>query len=134
MNNSLCIECNKFIHGYKYKNKLYRCGDANVCSITCSKKRYHKLEIVDPYLISPLSWYTVRDCNPIKKTESTPSFYPDTILNIENLNIENLNIDQVNVDNKNEDPTNIYTIFENIIGIINKFLYNAIVNIILMTK
>ena len=91
MNNNTCIECNKYINAIANKNStLYRCGDANVCSKHCSKIRLHKLESIDPYLMSPLLWSNIQDniqdniqCK-IKRTNTQPSFYPYTVLNIDN--------------------------------------------------
>lgn len=122
MNNMLCIECNKYIHGFKYNTTIYRCGDANVCSKLCSIKRYNKLEIIDPYLASPPSWSQTPK-NYIKRTKSISSFYPDTILEIDD--IEDINIDPVN-----EKSNTINQLFM----IIYDFVYNTLVSIILLTK
>lgn len=122
MNNIQCIECNKYIHGFKYKTTLYRCGDANVCSKLCSKKRYNKLETSDPYLVSPLSWPDTKK-NYIKKTNSMPSFYPDTILEI----------DGINCDPIYEEP-NKYGNIKQLFIIIYDYVYNAWLSIICLTK
>lgn len=118
----LCIECNKYIHGFKYNSIIYRCGDANVCSKSCSKKRYEKLKLIDPYLTSPPSWSQTPK-NYIKRTKSISSFYPDTILEIDD--IEDINIDPVN-----EKSNTINKLFM----IIYDFVYNTLVSIILLTK
>ena len=120
MNNMLCIECDRYIHGFKYKTTLYRCGDANVCSKICSGKRYNKLQTSDPYLVSPVSWPHTKKNN-IKKTISLPSFYPDTILEIDN------------IDPVYENHNNYNTITELLI-IIYDFVYNTLLSIILLTK
>ncbi len=125
MNNMLCIECNKYIHGFKYNTRIYRCGDANVCSKLCSIKRYNKLEIIDPYLTSPLSWSNTKQ-NFIKKTKSMSSFYPDTISEIGD--IEDINIDPV------YEEYNNYDTITQIFSIIYDVVYKTLVRIILLTK
>tara|TARA_Y100000994_G_scaffold236606_1_gene227375 strand:+ start:219 stop:422 length:204 start_codon:yes stop_codon:yes gene_type:complete len=51
-----CSECNKKIYdiGVFKNNTIYRCGDANVCSIYCSYVRLHKIINIDPQLDSPI--------------------------------------------------------------------------------
>ena len=122
MNNILCIECNKYIHAFKYKATLYRCGDANVCSKECSTKRCDKLELIDPYLTSPLSWSHTPN-NYIIKTKSMCSFYPHTILEIDD--IEDINIDVVKEK---------YITVKKIFIVIYNFVYNTLSTIILITK
>ena len=124
MNNILCIECNKYIHGFKCDTTLYRCGDANVCSQICSKKRYNKLEIIDPYFTSPISWPTANKFNTIKKSKSPPTFYPHTILNIDEIYLEPIS----------EEDSNVYTIIDDLITIINSIFYNTIVSIVLLLQ
>ena len=122
MNNKLCVECNKYIHGFKYNTTLYRCGDANVCSEKCSKTRYDKLELIDPNLVSPISWSEIQN-NYIKKTNSVPSFYPDTILKIDDIKYVPIH----------EEPDE-FGIIKKIFIIFNNFIYNVLYNIILFTK
>ena len=96
MNNSKCIECNKYIYGVKNKSMLYRCGDANVCSFKCSNNRYKKLLLLDPDLESPIIWSTtydesnclfnkIKSCNRIF-LETTPKIKALSIIKEENVN------------------------------------------------
>ena len=134
MNNMLCIECNKYIHGFKYNTRIYRCGDANVCSKLCSIKRYNKLEIIDPHLASPLSWTNTQK-NYIKKTKSTCSFYQETISEIgyQETISEIGDIEDINIDPVYEEYNNYDTITQ-IFSIIYDVVYKTLVRIILLTK
>ena len=119
MNNNTCIECNKYINAFTNNNTLYRCGDANVCSKHCSKKRYNKLKSVDPYLMSPLLWSNIQGNNKIKRTNSQPSFCPDTVLNINDDNLETI-----------EEETNKSTNVTGVFSKINEIIYNIVISVI----
>lgn len=56
-----CSECNKKINNGRIfqNNTIYRCGDADVCSITCSRIRLDKIISVDPYLNTPMIWQDI---------------------------------------------------------------------------
>ncbi len=55
-----CSECNKKINnGQFYQNTIYRCGDADVCSVTCSRIRLDKIISVDPRLNTPMIWQDI---------------------------------------------------------------------------
>tara|TARA_B100000925_G_C21899923_1_gene426672 strand:- start:433 stop:804 length:372 start_codon:yes stop_codon:yes gene_type:complete len=118
MNNNTCIECNKYINILTNNNTLYRCGDANVCSKFCSKKRYNKLKTVDPQLMSPLLWSNIQGNNKIKRINSQPSFYRDTVLNIDN-HLET-------IDEETKKSNSITSAFIKI----NEFIYNIIISVI----
>jgi len=56
-----CSECNKKINnGQFYQNTIYRCGDADVCSIACSRIRLNKIISVDPRLNTPMIWQDIQ--------------------------------------------------------------------------
>ena len=118
MNNNTCIECNKYINAFTNNNTLYRCCDANVCSKHCSKERYNKLKLVDPYLMSPLLWSNIQGNNKIKRINSQPSFYHDTVLNIDN-HLET-------IDEETKKSNSITSAFIKI----NEFIYNIIISVI----
>mgnify|MGYP003637077201 CR=1 FL=1 len=109
MNNVNCIVCSERIVGITENTTLYRCGDANVCSMVCSTKRFNKLKIINPRLDLPSSW-ELEDIS-LRKTDSS-LFFEDTCLDI---------ITYVNNDQK-VDKT-LYEVFRNII-------VNIVVNII----
>tara|TARA_B100001769_G_scaffold123885_1_gene96786 strand:- start:2572 stop:2943 length:372 start_codon:yes stop_codon:yes gene_type:complete len=99
MNNNKCIECSKYIYGVKNKGMLYRCGDANVCSLKCSNNRYKKLLFVDPDLEAPIIWSTANNesyyifnknnsCNRIF-LETTPKIKALSIIKEETINHHN---------------------------------------------
>lgn len=56
-----CSECNKKINNGRIfqNNTIYRCGDADVCSVSCSRIRLDKIISVDPYLNTPMIWQDI---------------------------------------------------------------------------
>ena len=56
-----CSECNKKINNGRIfqNNTIYRCGDADVCSVSCSRIRLDKMISVDPYLNTPMIWQDI---------------------------------------------------------------------------
>lgn len=91
MKNNNCAVCNNTIEAFNSKGPLYRCGDANVCSMDCSYKRFNELKIINPRLNEPLSWKHTE--NKITKTKST-LFCSDICINIEPCENNNPNVNK----------------------------------------
>jgi len=74
------------------KNVMYRCGDSEVCSLTCSKSRICKIISYDPYLNNPMYWQIISDIPPkhrkIKRSSSKKTLTDDDfVINIVELDI-----------------------------------------------
>ena len=84
-----CSECNIDIES-EYngeKNVMYRCGDSEVCSLSCSKSRICKIITYDPYLNNPMYWQIISDIKPkhrpIKRSSSKKTLASDDfVINI----------------------------------------------------
>ena len=81
-----CSECNIEIEA-EYngeKNVMYRCGDSDVCSLSCSKSRIGKIITYDPYLNNPMYWQIISDIKPthipIKKSSSKKTLTDDVFV------------------------------------------------------
>ena len=89
-----CSECNIAIDA-EYngeKNVMYRCGDREVCSLSCSKSRICKIITYDPYLNNPMYWQIISDIKPkhrkIKRSSSKKTLTEDDfVINIVELDI-----------------------------------------------
>lgn len=89
-----CSECKMEIDA-EYngeKNVMYRCGDSEVCSLTCSKSRICKIITYDPYLNNPMYWQLISDIPPkhrqIKRSSSKKTLTDDDfVINIVELDI-----------------------------------------------
>ena len=89
-----CSECNVAIDA-EYngeKNVMYRCGDTEVCSLSCSRSRICKIITYDPYLNNPMYWQIISDIKPkhrpIKKSSSKKTLVgEDFVINIVELDI-----------------------------------------------
>lgn len=89
-----CSECNIEIYA-EYngeKNVMYRCGDSEVCSLSCSKSRICKIITYDPYLNNPMYWQIISDVKPkhrqIKRSSSKKTLTDDDfVINIVELDI-----------------------------------------------
>ena len=89
-----CSECNVVIDA-EYngeKNVMYRCGDSEVCSLSCSKSRICKIMSYDPYLNNPMYWQIISDIapkhRPIKRSSSNKTLAGDDfVINIVELDI-----------------------------------------------
>jgi len=86
-----CAECSELIinDAVNY-NAMYLCGDAHVCSPTCSRIRLGKIILVDPKLNNPIVWQTLPQrgfvTNKLKRTQSLPKIDTNNlIINIESL-------------------------------------------------
>ena len=74
------------------KNVMYRCGDSDVCSLSCSKSRICKIITYDPYLNNPMYWQLISDIPPkrrqIKRSSSKKTLTDDDfVINIVELDI-----------------------------------------------
>ena len=63
-----CIECNKTL----YEGAMqFRCCDAFVCGLICSKNRLNKIKEIDPNMDNPLNWNNINVKNkPIKNNKT----------------------------------------------------------------
>ncbi len=89
-----CSECKIEIHTeYNSENNvMYRCGDSEVCSLTCSKSRICKIISYDPHLNNPMYWQIISDIPPkhrkIKRSSSKKTLTDDDfVINIVELDI-----------------------------------------------
>jgi hypothetical protein len=86
-----CTECNELITNETIQyNAMYRCCDAHVCSLTCSRMRYGKILSVDPNLNNPIVWQTIPDIglntSNLKRSKSLPKLDMNySIINIASL-------------------------------------------------
>ena len=69
--------------------------------------------------MSPLLWSNIQGNNKIKRTNSQPSFCPDTVLNINDDNLETI-----------EEETNKSTNVTGVFSKINEIIYNIIISVI----
>ena len=74
------------------QNVMYRCGDSEVCSLSCSKSRICKIIAYDPYLNNPMYWQIISDIKPkhipIKRSSSKKTLTDDNfVINIVELDI-----------------------------------------------
>ena len=81
-----CSECNIEIETENNgeKNVMYRCGDSDVCSLSCSKSRICKIITYDPSLNNPMYWQIISDIKPrhrpIKKSSSNKTLTDDVFV------------------------------------------------------
>lgn len=70
-----CIECNKPL----YEGVMqFRCCDAFVCGLICSKNRLKKIQEIDPNMDNPLNWNN-------KMAENKPIKNNKTIKNLQSI-------------------------------------------------
>ena len=85
------LKCNELITNETNQyNAMYRCCDAHVCSLTCSRIRYGKILSVDPNLNNPIVWQTIPDIglntSTLKRSKSLPKLDTNySIINIASL-------------------------------------------------
>ena len=64
-----CIECNKPLYN---RGTQFRCCDAFVCGLICSKNRMKRIKEIDPNMDNPLNWNNIIVENkPMKNNEIT---------------------------------------------------------------
>jgi len=77
MNTVFCSSCSKMFDLNKCK-RIYRCGDAYVCSHSCSWERLRDLKNIDPGLKKPHVW-------PVTKSTSFSTLFGHEIIASKNI-------------------------------------------------
>ena len=117
------------------QNVMYRCGDSEVCSLSCSKSRICKIITYDPYLNNPMYWQIISDIkpkhSPIKRSSSKKTLTDDNfVINIVELDI--IPEEEANQDGVCDRYYHCYTLRETLITLLLQsmiYVFDVIIEI-----